>query len=294
MTSPSRSARYGGAMMSGPNLTSGLTSGAGRRARAIDLDDLDGPDAGDLASLADLGDAPQPSPVDMVVFDIGNVLVRWEPRAALLDAVGEDAATALLTDPELDFFAHNLAADGGRAWREIVAEIDERHPHHTAAAQAYIDNFHLAIAEPIAGSVAIVRELAEAGVPLFALTNFSAELFEVARSLHGDVLDLFEEIIVSGEEGVTKPDPEIWEILEEVTRHRGGLSDAVFIDDSAANVMGAEQAGLDAILFTDPDTLRDDLRLRGLPLEPSAGSRQTSAGVSETPDGTAGAGAAHH
>ena len=151
MTSPSRSARYGGAMMSGPNLTSGLTSSAGRRARAIDLDDLDGPDAGDLASLADLGDAPQPSPVDMVVFDIGNVLVRWEPRAALLDAVGEDAATALLTDPELDFFAHNLAADGGRAWREIVAEIDERHPHHTAAAQAYIDNFHLAIAEPIAG-----------------------------------------------------------------------------------------------------------------------------------------------
>ena len=131
-------------------------------------------------------------------------------------------------------------------------------------------------------------------VPLFALTNFSAELFEVARSLHGDVLDLFEEIIVSGEEGVTKPDPEIWEILEEVTRHRGGLSDAVFIDDSAANVMGAEQAGLDAILFTDPDTLRDDLRLRGLPLEPSAGPRQTSAGVSETPDGTAGAGAAHH
>ena len=117
MTSPSRSARYGGAMMSGPNLTSGLTSSAGRRARAIDLDDLDGPDAGDLASLADLGDAPQPSPVDMVVFDIGNVLVRWEPRAALLDAVGEDAATALLTDPELDFFAHNLAADGGRGAR---------------------------------------------------------------------------------------------------------------------------------------------------------------------------------
>lgn len=67
---------------------------------------------------------------------------------------------------------------------------------------------------------------------------------------------------------MTKPDPEMWEILEEVTRHIGGLEDAVFIDDSSANVMSAEQAGLDALLFTDPDTLRDELLLRGLPLAP--------------------------
>ena len=236
-------------------------------ARPDRLSDLDGPDLADLAAL-DADDAPQPSAVDMVVFDIGNVLVHWEPRAALLDAVGDEAATALLTDAEFDFFARDLEADGGRAWSEILAEIDASHPHHAAAARAYVNNFHLAIAEPIAGTVEVVRELADAGVPLFALTNFSAELFEIARSLHGDVLDLFEEIVVSGEEGVTKPDPEIWEILEEVTRHRGGLSDAVFVDDSPANVMGAEQAGLDAILFTDPESLRADLRLRGLPLAP--------------------------
>ena len=229
------------------------------------LADVEGPDLHDLGALGPEEDGP--SPVDMVVFDIGNVLVHWRPVDALVDAVGRDAAEAFLADETLDFPGHNLRADGGAAWAQIIEEIGTSHPHHRAAAQAYVDNFALAVAQPIEGSVAIARELHDAGVPLFALTNFSAELFEIARERHGEMLGLFEEIVVSGEEGVVKPDPEIWEILEEVTRHRGGLSDAVFIDDAPVNVMGAEQAGLDAVLFTDPVSLRAELRLRGLPLQ---------------------------
>lgn len=228
------------------------------------LDDLDEPD---LDRLAEVGDELRPNPVDMVVFDIGGVLVHWRPRAALVETVGEPAADAFLTDQEVDFAARNREADGGRGWKEVAGAIARSHPHHAAAAQAYVDNFVDAIAEPIEGSVEILRELSDAGVPLFAVTNFSADLFEVARS-HHDFLDLFEEIVVSGEEGVMKPDPEMWEILEEVTRHVGGLSDAVFIDDVAENVMSAEQAGIDGLLFTDAPTLREDLLLRGLPLRP--------------------------
>lgn len=234
--------------------------------RADRLADVDGPSPDDLAALFDFADAPKPNPVDMVVFDIGNVLVHWRPADAISKTVGQEAAEAFLTDAELDFATLNREADGGRAWSDIVAHIETAHPHHAEAAQAYVTNFLDAVAEPIDGTLAILRELHEAEVPLFALTNFSAEMFELTRE-HHDFLDIFEEIVVSGEEGVIKPDPEIWEILEEVTRHVGGLSDAIFIDDSAENVMSAEQAGLDAILFTDPTSLREQLRLRGLPLE---------------------------
>lgn len=228
------------------------------------LDDIDGPD---LEELGGFTDDTAPNPVDFVVFDIGNVLIRWEPLPALEPVVGRERADAFLAEAAIDFHGRNLRADGGTPWSEIVAELTEHDAAVGEVGQAYVDHYADAIREPIDGTVAILRELHEAQVPLFAVTNFSAELFPIARELH-DFLELFEEIIVSGEEGVTKPDPEMWEILEEVTRHIGGLEDAVFIDDSSANVMSAEQAGLDALLFTDPDTLRDELLLRGLPLAP--------------------------
>lgn len=234
---------------------------------APDLSRLDDIDEPDFAELGNLTDDVTPNPVDMVVFDVGGVLLNWHPRAALVAAVGDEAADAFLDDTDLDFWARNREADAGRGWAETAKAIAESHPHHASAASAYVENFADAIAEPIAGSVAILRELSDADVPLFAVTNFSADLFEIARERH-EFLELFEEIVVSGEEGVMKPDPEIWEILEEVTRHVGGLSDAVFIDDTSENVMSAEQAGIDALLFTDADTLRDELLLRGLPLRP--------------------------
>ena len=229
------------------------------------LPDFDGPGDDELLDIDALNADAAPNPVDMVVFDLGNVLMRWDPMAALVPVVGEEAAQAFLSDTRVDFFARNLRGDAGESWATLIDEIASAAPEHREAAQAYFDHFEDAIGEPIAGTVEILRELSDAGVPLFALTNFNDELFVRTRQLH-PFLDLFEEIIVSGEEGVTKPDAEIWEILEEVTRHVGGLSDAVFIDDSAVNVMGAEQAGIDAIQFTDPQSLRQELRLRGLPL----------------------------
>lgn len=231
------------------------------------LDDIDGPSDADL--LGGFADDDKPNPVDMVVFDLGNVLMRWDPVKALTPVVGEEVAHGFLGDPRVDFAARNLRADAGEDWAVIVTEIAAAAPEYAQAAQAYVDNFPLAIGEEITGTVEILKELHAAEVPLFALTNFNADLFEHAKEAHA-FLDLFEEIIVSGEEGVIKPDEEIWEILEEVTRHVGGLSDAVFIDDSPVNVMGAEQAGIDALLFTDPDTLRQDLLLRGLPLRSKA------------------------
>jgi 2-haloacid dehalogenase len=140
------------------------------------------------------------------------------------------------------------------------------HPHWAGAIRAYRANFADSLVGTIGDSVQILVELHAAGIPLYGLTNWSQELFPVARDRF-DFLGLFEDIIVSGEEGVAKPDPEIFEILRERTGHE--LTACIFIDDSAANIEAAGQAGLDTILFTDTGHLRKDLRVRGLPLSPA-------------------------
>ena len=120
--------------------------------------------------------------------------------------------------------------------------------------------------EPVEGTEQILRELHAAGVPLVALTNWSAGMFPAALDRF-DFLDLFDDIVVSGEEGVAKPDPAIFAVLADRIRHLGSLDDALFIDDSLANVQGAIDAGLDAIVFTTAADLRADLHARGLPIK---------------------------
>ena len=209
-----------------------------------------------------------PRPADVVVFDLGNVLIRWDPVPAIAAAVGLERAAAFVADPDFDFAAWNHANDAGRTLDEAEQAALSTHPHYTDEVLAYRQNFGVSLVGEISGTVAILEELHAAGVPLFALTNWSADLFPVAVEMF-EFLDLFEDIIVSGEEGVAKPDPEIFEVLEERVRHRAGLDDCIFIDDSPANVLAAEETGLDAIHFTGAEHLREDLIVRGMPLRPA-------------------------
>jgi 2-haloacid dehalogenase len=209
-----------------------------------------------------------PRPADAVVFDLGNVLIRWDPVAAIAAAVGTERAVAFVADPDFDFPAWNHANDAGRSLAEAEQTALGSHPHYAEEILAYREHFSASLVGEVPGSVAILRELHDAQVPLFALTNWSADLFPVALEQF-DFLALFEDIIVSGEEGVAKPDPEIFEVLEERIRHRAGLDDCIFIDDSPANVLAASETGLDAVHFTGADHLREDLIVRGLPLRPT-------------------------
>ena len=206
-----------------------------------------------------------PRPADAVVFDLGNVLIQWDPVPAVAAAVGAERAAAFVADPDFDFAAWNHANDAGRPLREAEQTALQSHPHYAQEVLAYREHFGASLVGEIAGTVAILQELYAAQVPLFALTNWSADLFPVAVERF-DFLDLFEDIIVSGEEGVAKPDPEIFEVLEERVRHRAGLDDCIFVDDSPANVLAAQETGMDAIHFTGPDHLREDLIARGMPL----------------------------
>ena len=207
----------------------------------------------------------EPRPADAVVFDLGNVLIRWDPVAAIAQAVGPERAVAFLADPDFDFASWNHANDAGRTLAEAEQVAVQSHPHYAEEILAYRQHFGASLVGEVPGSVAILRELHEAQVPLFALTNWSADLFPVALEQF-DFLELFEDIIVSGEEGVAKPDPEIFEVLEERVPHRAGLDDGIFIDHSPAHVAAASETGIDAVHFTGADHLREDLIARGMPL----------------------------
>lgn len=212
-----------------------------------------------------MSDGLAPRPADAVIFDLGNVLISWDPVAAVAVAVGPERARAFIADPDFDFATWNRLNDAGRGLDEAEQVALAAHPQYAEEIVAYRANFGASLVGEISGSVQILRELHAADVPLFALTNWSADLFPVALDRF-DFLDLFEDIIVSGEEGVAKPDPEIFEVLEERVSHRAGLDDCIFIDDNPANVQAAAETGLDAVHFTGPDHLREDLVARGLPL----------------------------
>ncbi len=203
-----------------------------------------------------------PSP-EAVVLDLGDVLIRWEPHKAIAAAVGEDEARRFLSAEDFDFRAWNHRQDAGRPWSEAEEDACRTHPHWRPHVLAYRQHFGKAVAHTIPGTVAIVERLHERGVPLFGLTNWSAELFPLARERHG-VLALFDDIVVSGEERLAKPDPAIFAVLER--RVGRPLGRCVFVDDSPRNVDAAARAGMDAIAFTDPDRLRAELRARGLPV----------------------------
>ncbi|MEP6666290.1 MAG: HAD-IA family hydrolase, partial [Nocardioidaceae bacterium] len=164
---------------------------------------------------------------------------------------------------DFDFHAWNHEQDAGRPWEEAEYSGARTHPHWQHHIVGYRRHFDDSLTGPIDGTVAIVAELHESGVPLFALTNWSAELFPAARRRF-EFLTLFDDIIVSGDEGIAKPAPEIFAIL----RRRVGqpLGRCLFVDDSVTNVQAARRTGLDAVVFTDPDALRSELRGRGLPV----------------------------
>jgi 2-haloacid dehalogenase len=205
--------------------------------------------------------------ISTVVFDLGGVLIDWDPRYLFRRLLPEDEVEAFLD--EIGFAAWNHAQDAGRSWGDAVAAHAELHPQRRELIEAYPKRFVETLGGPITATVAILEELHAAGVRLLALSNWSAETFQVARREYA-FLDLFDGIVISGQEQVTKPDPRIFAILLE--RHQLDAADTVFIDDSPANIAAAGAAGLGTIRYESPGRLRDQLVQIGLlpprPLSP--------------------------
>ena len=194
-----------------------------------------------------------------VVFDLGGVLIDWDPRHLYRRLLPEAEVEPFLE--EIGFAAWNHAQDAGGSWTTAVDELAARHPEYRELIAAYPARFSETLAGPVRGSVEVLRDLHAAGVRLLALTNWSAETYPYAEATF-EFLTLFEDIVVSGVEGVAKPDPAIFRLLLE----RYGLNPAatVFVDDSLVNVAAAAAAGLRGVLFQDADALRADLSRLGL------------------------------
>lgn len=195
-----------------------------------------------------------------IVFDIGNVLLHWDPRALF--------RKIFATEAEVEWFlthvcppSWNLEQDRGRSFADAVAEATARHPDHAEAIAAYHTRWPETLTHVIDGTVDILSELKAQDVPLYAITNWNGETFRWTRDRHG-FLDHFRDIVVSGDERVIKPDPAIYRLLLD----RNGLeaSSCLFIDDSLKNVEGAKAAGMKAHHFTSPQSLRKHLEETGV------------------------------
>ena len=199
-----------------------------------------------------------------VIFDLGNVVMPWSPRRLYAELMPDVELLDWFTS-EVVTVAVNEEMDRGRPHTEVLGEVALAHPEYAELIWAFWDRWPETLADPIAGTVAIIDELGAAGVPRYALSNFATATFDrIVDDPRFAVLHRLDGWLLSGEVGVIKPEPEIYAIACE----RFGVkpAEAVFIDDRADNVEAAQRFGLTAIRFTDAQQLRDELRALGLPL----------------------------
>lgn len=203
----------------------------------------------------------------IVIFDLGGVLVDWDPRYLYRRLFPGDEAGMERFLAEVCTNEWNLQQDAGRSWAEATALLRTQHPGQEALIDAFHRRWPEMIRGAIDGTVEILRELREGGVPLYALTNWSAETYPVAEERF-DFLGWFRGVVVSGREKLIKPDPRIYRLLLE----RFGVDprQAVYIDDNPRNARAAGDLGMHGIHFTSPEHLRAELVALGLPVAPPA------------------------
>ena len=194
-----------------------------------------------------------------VIFDVGRVLFDWDLRHLFAKLIDDK--------DELEWFVTNVVTpqwhfqhDAGRPLAEMLPELKAEFPDHAPLIDAYATRFNETIPGAVPGSLELVERLGDAGVPLFAITNFGHEFWEGFRPTQ-PIFDRFRGIIVSGTEKLMKPDPAIYALA--IERFAIDPAGALFIDDVAANVAGAESVGIAGHRFVDAATLERELIARG-------------------------------
>jgi 2-haloacid dehalogenase len=194
--------------------------------------------------------------IQAILFDFGNVLLEWNPRHVYRHYFPDDEAAMEQFLQEVNFMEWNAQQDKGRTFAEGIAELSREFPHYANLIQAYHDNWSDSIGNPVAGTVEIMKRLKDAGYPVYGLSNWSSETFPLVRNKF-IFFDLLDDIVISGEVGQIKPEPEIYEIaLQRIGRP---ASECLFIDDSLANIEQARKMGFAVVLFQSPEQLEIEL-----------------------------------
>lgn len=198
--------------------------------------------------------------IDTVVFDLGNVLIGWDPQQLYRKLIDDEAQREWFLR-EVCNSAWNERQDAGRPWAEAVAELSAAHPQHAALIAAYRQRWEETLTGAIEGSVALLAALKARGVRLLALTNWSQETFPLARRRY-PFLAWFEGIVVSGEERLLKPDPRIYRVL--LQRYGVDPVRALYVDDALRNVAAAQALGMHGWHFQGAAGLQAALHRLGL------------------------------
>ena len=195
-----------------------------------------------------------------IVFDLGKVLIEWDPRHLYRKVFNDDA--------KMEWFLANVCSndwnleqDRGRSFDDGVAEATSRHPAYATEIALYRDRWMEMVPGDIPDSVEVLEDLHDKGYRLYAITNWNGDTYRATKARFG-FLSLFRDTIVSGDEGLIKPDPAIFHLL--ASRTGIDLKDSLFIDDSLKNIRGAEAVGMQGHHFTHAIGLRGDLMRREL------------------------------
>ena len=199
--------------------------------------------------------------IDTVLFDLGNVLIRWDPRNLYRKLFGTDTRAMEHFLEHVCSAEWNHALDAGRPFAEAIPELQHRHPEYAEHIAAWRGRWPEMLGGAIEGTVDLLEELRGRGHRLYALSNWSSETFPHARSTF-PFLAWFEHIVISGDVGLAKPDPAIFELA---VRHcRLDPARTLFVDDLERNVATARAVGMQATRFTGPAQFREELERYGL------------------------------
>lgn len=204
-----------------------------------------------------------------IVFDIGRVLVAWEPDAVYKTYFNNDEDALRRFYAETEIFLANSEMDRGRAFTEVLAELSARFPHYSEPISYWKEKWGEMIIGTIDGSVAILKNLHRQGYPLFGLTNWSTETFPMVKAKY-DFFSCFRDIIVSGEVKYIKPEPQIYQLL--LQKHQLKARECLFIDDNSANVEAAIKLGMNGIIFENPEQLLIALKKHSVQIKTMASS----------------------
>jgi 2-haloacid dehalogenase len=199
-----------------------------------------------------------------VVFDLGGVLIDWNPRHLYRKIFGADEAGMELFLAEVCTPEWNARLDAGYPFADAVAEAIAAHPDHAELIGAYWERWPEMLGTALEGTVAILREVRRAGYRTYALSNWSAETWGITRPLY-PFLEEMDGILISGEVGIGKPNPAIFR--EFLSRFDLWPEKTIYIDDWDLNVAAAASLGMTAIHFHGAAALRADLRRLGVPLD---------------------------
>jgi len=197
------------------------------------------------------------SHIKAIIFDYGNVLIEWDPRHVYNRYFPNNTEAMERFFKEVDFMGWNAHQDKGRSFKDGVADLSKQFPHYSHLIQAYHDHWKDSIGIAYTDTVEIMKQLKAKGYPLYGLSNWSAETFPYAREKY-DFFDLFDDMVISGEVKLVKPDPAIFHLM--LQRIKRPAAECLLIDDSADNIVTAQSLGLHAIRFESPEQLAVDLK----------------------------------